>query len=1118
MKLYHSRSCWFILACWVALGGLSCQSQQPQPLFRLLKPSATGVDFINEVRDSPELNILNYLYFYNGGGVAVGDLNADGLPDLYFTANSSSNRLYLNRGGLTFEEVTSQAGVGGQPGWTTGSCMADVNGDGWLDIYVCQVGGGFLGLQGHNQLYINLGVEQPGGVPRFEERAADFGLDFSGFGTQAAFFDYDLDGDLDAYLLNHSVHDNDTYQDTSIRRRVHPTAGDRLLRNEGHTFVDVSRQAGIYSSAVGYGLGIAIADVNQDGWPDIYVGNDFHENDYLYLNQGDGSFRESLERMIGHTSRFSMGVDIADINNDGLPEVLSLDMKPEREDILKTAQGPDPYNIFRFKLSYGYSYQYPHNALQLNRGVGYFSEIAQLAGIDATDWSWAALLADFDNDGLKDAFITNGIFRRPNDMDYIKFTSEPEVVRSLNEGITEENLSFIEKMPQVPIPNYLYHNQGHLRFQNRAAEWGMQQAGFSNGAAYSDLDLDGDLDLVVNNLNEPAFIYENRSRQLHKGAFVEIRLHGRAPNTQGVGTCILARHQGQTFRQEAFPVRGFQSGVDPLIHLGLGALSQLDSLYIIWPGGQYELRTQVPVNSLLDVQQEDATGQWDFESNQPQKRKFEDLSDQLGLDYVHRENAFIDFDREALMPYLLSTQGPALATADVKGDGLEDVFAGGAAGSAGEICLQLPDGRFRKAQQAALESDAAFEDVDAAFLDADADGDADLYVASGGNEVSRASPLILDRLYLNDGLGNLRRNAAALPPVNTNSACVRVADVDADGDPDLFVGGRSLAGYYGLAPRSFLLLNDGKGHFEDATASFAPELQQPGMLTDARWVDIDADGDSDLVVAGEWMPLTFFQNLEGKALKPLEVSVVDARDGAAVHTSGLWTCLWADDIDQDGDMDLFAGNLGWNSQLRASQQAPMSLYLKDFDQNGSIDPIISYFKNGQNFPLATKDEMTKQIVPLRKKYQRYTDFAEQRVEDIFGQQLLQSAEVKYAHTLSTLWLEKRDTTYLAHELPVEAQFAPVMAMLAGDFDEDGRRELLLVGNFYGTTPAISRFDASIGVHLSWQPEGVEVIPPARSGFVVPGESRKINVISTNNGRLILVGRNNDHIRIFRPLK
>jgi hypothetical protein len=1054
----------------------ACRDRVPPtpPLFERISPRASGVSFSNTLPQDSAINIVNYLYYYNGGGVAAGDIDGDGLLDLYFTSNVGRNRLYRNLGKFQFEDITDRAGVADTVGWKSGVTMADVNGDGRLDIYVSAVSE--VTQHGHNVLYIN------NGDGTFTDRAEEYGPAFAGYGTQVAFFDYDGDGDLDMYLLNSSTLDQLRRSHNTSRTARDSAAGDRLYRNDHNHFVDVSEQAGIYGGVEGFGLGIVISDLNLDGCPDIYVANDFPENDFLYLNNCNGTFHEAITETTGHTSRFAMGVDAADFNNDGRPDIVVLDMLPDSEPILKTAASAESYTLFDLKRKMGYHPQYARNTLQLNRGVVggklHFSEIGFLAGIAATDWSWAPLFADFDNDGLKDVFVTNGIYRRPNDLDYIA---------SLDSRPPD-----ISRMPQVPLAKYAFHNNGDLTFTNLASAWGLDTRGFSNGAVYADLDNDGALDLVVNDFNAPAEIYRNRGG----GHYLRVALHGSGANTGGTGAKVTITAQGHRQLLEEMPTRGFQSSVDPVLHFGLGAASRVDSLIVVWPNRRSQVLTNVPVDQTLTLNQTAALAQ---PPNRPTAHPplFSDITSRLGFDYKHAEHTFYDYGPEPLMPHLLSTEGPALAVADVNGDGLEDLYLGGAKWQPGELWLQRADGSFHRAPEPAFVADSLHEDVDAVFFDADGDGDRDLYVVSGGNEFWEGEPLH-DRLYINDGRGNFRRAHDALPDFAHNGSCVVSGDWNGDGHPDLFIGSRVVARHYGTTPRSYLLEGDGAGHFRDVT----PEvIANAGMVSGAAWVD------GDLIVVGEWMPVRIFHQKNG-------AWVADSLPS----TPGWWNSVRAADLNGDGRPDLVLGNLGLNSLLHASPDEPTRLYSGDFFGTGTAIPLITTYRHGVSYPLASRDELLEVVPSLRARYPTYASLGASRIEDIVPKKALQQARVLTAQTFANaIALNRGDGTFELRSLPVEAQFAPVYASLAGDFDGDGRTDLILAGNFYGVTPVQGRYDASYGLLLHGDGRGgFAAVDMERSGLAIDGQVRRMAVLKRANGeRVILVARNNDRLQVIR---
>lgn len=1091
------------------------------PLFQLLSPKETGIDFANQVKEDTTFNILNYLYFYNGGGVSIGDINNDGLADIYLTANRLPNKLYLNKGKLKFEDITEKAGVAGTVGWTTGTSMVDINGDGWLDIYVCNVSG-LLGLNAHNQLFIN---NQNG---TFSEKSKEYGLDFAGFATQAAFFDYDKDGDLDCYLLNHSTHYEGTLKPAKeIRPEKNERAGDKLMKNENGKFVDVSEKAGIYSSAVGYGLGISIGDINGDGWQDIYIANDFHENDYLYLNNRNGTFTESIRQVAGHTSKFSMGVDMADFNNDGRLDVFSADMMPENEQIRKQSEeSADAYSIYQFKNSFGYYHQFAKNALQINtptnasplgKGGANFRllEIAQLAGVSTTDWSWSVLFADFDNDGWKDIFVANGIPHRPNDMDYLKFVSEPSIKGPLQQGVNEARLKYVEQMPIIKIPNYAFKNNKNLTFNNLSKNWGLDKAGFSNGTAYADLDNDGDLDLVVNNINEPVSIYENKN--IEKNNYLKIKLIGEGKNTLGIGAKVILKLKEHLIFQEQSPVRGFESSVEPVLTVGIGKHELIDSLIVTWNSGKSQTFANVKANQVLTLTQSEAKETLDlnrilFPTKILKQPVFQDITNQIKIPFKHEENAITDFEREFLIPYALSTQGSKIAKGDVNGDGLEDIFVPNGKWKTSALLIQEKNSNFKISQKAVFEQDSVCEDVAAAFFDADSDKDLDLIVVSGGNEFFGKMKEIQPRLYINDGKGNFTKAENNIPQIFANASCVKPADYDGDGDIDLFVGARVEGRKFGINPPNFILRNTGKGIFEDVSAQVF-EDSNLGMVTDAVWTDFDNDKQLDLVVVGEWMPITFFKNQNNKLI---------THNSQLKTQSGFWNSLIAEDFDGDGDMDFVAGNWGQNSYLKPTEKEPITLYVKDFDKNESLDPILNVYRTSAAgkriaYPLPAKDEMTTQLPHLRKKYLKYKDYATATMQDIFTPEELEGAIVKTASHFSTSYIENKGKEgFVMKSLPVEAQFSVVSALQSGDFDGDGKKDILLAGNFYGVTPLLSRYDASVGLLLKGDGKGnFASVSPAQSGFVVEGECRDIQFVTLANGKKVaIIMRNNDTLKVL----
>ena len=1087
----------------LSTGFLACKSGDDVQLFEKLPASKTHIDFTNQIKETPEFNILDYLYFYNGGGVASGDINNDGLVDLFFTSNQGKNKLYLNKGNMEFEDISVKAGVEGFSDWKTGVTMADVNGDGLLDIYVCAVSN-FKGMEGSNELYINNGDNT------FTEKANEYGLDFTGFATQAAFFDYDKDGDLDCYLLNHAVHNTRSYDRVNTRMLKDNEAGDYLYRNEGGKFKDVSAESGIYQAAMGYGLGVSVADLNNDGWLDIYVSNDFHEDDYYYINQKDGTYKEGIKEHFKHLSRFSMGSDIADINNDGYQDVMTLDMYPEDEKVEKSSVGEDPLDIYMYKLQFGYFNQYSRNCLQLNMGGQKFSDIAASSGVAATDWSWGTLMADYDGDGLKDIFVSNGILRRPNDLDYLKFV----IGDSLHYGLpTSHKLDqeAIDLMPSGKVHNYLFQGSKDLRFKDKSRVWGFEEEGISNGSSYADLDNDGDLDLISNNLNEPAGIYENHSRELLKNNFVKVKFKGEGMNTFGIGAkVILKTKEGQQL-QQMMPTRGFMSSVEPTLLFGIGQLTQVDSLIVIWENEKMQIIKNPKINELLTLDQKNAQMLVkDFQFFVQPKPLFEEVTAAAGIPYLHQENTYFDFNRELLIPFKVSMEGPKMAVGDVNGDGLEDFYVGGAKYQAGQLFLQKPNG-FTFSPQTSFHVDSLYEDVDALFFDADGDKDLDLYVVTGGNEFYDKMPEQFDRLYKNDGKGNFTRDVKALPAMYDNKSVVRPCDFDRDGDLDLFIGGRVVAYHYGYSPKSYLLVNNGKGQFADKTQALAPELREAGMLTEAIWADFDKDGDQDLTVVGDWMPIKMYENQRGK---------FTLIDNGLSELTGFWSGLTAGDFDQDGDIDFVVGNLGTNTKLRKELNGKLRMLIKDVDKNETEEHIIGYNRGDDWYPINSKDEIGKQIPSIiSKKYTKYKDFAGNTIEELFGDSELKGATERMVNTFESVYLENKGKgKFERHDLPALAQVSKVMVLRTEDVDKDGHLDVILGGNFNGASMYQARYDAFFGLILKGNGKGgFKALVPTDTGFLQEGDVRDIKIVQTPKGPLYFVTRNADHMQVFKKL-
>lgn len=1085
---------------------ISCTSKEPDAnphaLFKLMRPDETGIHFNNRVTDTKEFNIFKYRNFYNGGGVAAGDINNDGRPDIFFTSNQHENQLYINKGNWQFEEAAASSGLVSSHHWHTGVTMVDINGDGWLDIYVCN-GGEIAGDDRANELYIN----QKNG--QFKEEAHHYGLDDHGISTQAVFFDFDHDGDLDCFILNNSNKSVESFgYSRNLRQIRDPANGDRLYRNDNGHFTDVSQQAGIYGSAIAFGLGVTVGDLNNDGWEDLYVSNDFFERDYLYLNQHDGTFRELIGNAMGHMSQGSMGSDMADINNDGWLDIFTTEMLPESDYRLKTTIKFDDYDVVNAKNQLDYHHQFTSNCLQLNNQDGTFSDIAQLSGADATGWSWGALIFDMNNDGWKDLFVSNGISRDLTDQDFLEFFSNPETMNRYRENgfdITD----ILKHMPSVPIPNYGFINQKNLTFKNESAELGFNKPSFSNGAAYSDLDGDGDLDLVINNENMDAFVYRNMSTELLHHHFLKIQLKGKTPNSFGIGTRLQLFAGGTVQTLEQMPSRGFQSSVDPVLNFGLGETNLIDSLIVMWPGGQYAVVKNPPVDTMLYLSQADAFLIKSRGTEFP-KPMYKDVTSLFFKGNIrHTENEYIDFNREKLIPKMISTEGPKLTFGDVNGDGLEDFYMGNAFADTAKIFIQQPDGHYVQKPEPAFEKDKYFESLGGVFLDVDNDGDKDLIVGTGGNQAIPGTASLLLRLYMNDGKGNFTRSFKGWPEIKLNASCVRAGDFDGDGFLDLFIGGRVIPGHYGLKPASVLLKNMGNGTFTDVTSSMAPQLNDLGMVTDAAWVDVNNDGKPELIVVGDWMPVTIMRYQNGRLEKSGEIS----------NSSGWWNVLTVADINQDGKPDLVAGNFGLNSRIKADSLHPAELVTADFNNNGQTECIPVYYKSdGKAYPYWMKGELEKEIPSLKKKFLKFKTYAGKPFSEIYHDADLKNATIlRVDETRSAVFLNNGDGHFTKEPLPLEAQLSPVFAALVHDLNGDGVQDIFLGGNFYGVKPQTGRFDASYGTLLLGNAQHhFQYMAPKQSGIFVRGEVRDAAILNPRGSKpRILVARNNDNLILFQ---
>lgn len=1080
------------------------------PIFELLEKERTGLDFSNDLKLSLDLNIFNYMYFYNGGGVGSGDFNNDGLIDLFFSANLKDNGLYLNTGGLKFKNISQESGILAKgSGWCTGVSVVDINNDGLLDIYVGQVGE-FEILNGRNQLFVCKEIRADG-VPVYEEKAKEYGLALVGFSTQAAFFDYDLDGDLDMFQMNHSLHKNGTFGPRrTFAGTYHPLSGDKLLRNDNGKFVDVTKAAGINSTVLGYGLGICVSDLNNDGWPDLYIGNDFHENDYFYLNQKNGTFKDVLPEQMMHTSRFSMGVDVGDINNDLQEDVISLDMLPYDPEILKKSEGEDATDLFYFKLNYGYNAQYARNALQVNNGNGTFSETAMYSGVFATDWSWASLFFDYDNDGKKDLFVSNGIPKRMNDIDYIKFVADDDFQAKINfDALEEKDLQQIEKIPEVKLYNQLFQNRGDLRFENRGKGIVNDKISYSNGAIYADLDNDGDLDIVTNNINEAAFVYENKTASAATADHsLRLVLEGTAKNRNAIGAKALVYKQNETILFEKFPVRGYMSSMEGPWHLGLGERGKVDSIVLVWPDQTYEQLnlTAIPANRTLKVAHKPGLPKFNYgrmAKKQPAGIAVSEFSEAKGLLFQHEENTFVEFNREPLIPHTTSAEGPALAVGDLNGDGLDDVFLGNAKHAVAGLFFQDASGRFVKQACPALRADSVYEDVEALIVDVDRDGDKDLLVGTGGNEFSNNVPEQLSRAYLNDGKGNLTKNPAAFQGIYPTVSTLQASDVNGDGFVDLFMGARSVVSNYGAIPDSYLLLNDGKGNFKDATDTYCKDLRKVGLVKNSVWCDLDKDGKQDLVVVTEWGGIQGFLRRGEKFEKTL-----------LTDQKGFWNFALPVDVDNDGDLDLIAGNHGQNHRLKTAPGEPIRMYYNDFDNNGKKEQVVTFYLQGKNIPYANYHELQKQIPSLKKDYLRATDFSKASLEDIFSKDKLQKAQQFEANYFdNAVLINQGNGKFETVSLPYLAQLTPFKTAAVIDANGDNLPDVLLYGNFYGSNVQMGRYDADYGTVLV-NKGGGQFEVASTTGASIKGEVRRMQPVTVAGKPCFVLARNNESARLI----
>ena len=1073
----------------------ACTDDTLETQFVLKDNTQIGVSFENNLSYSDDFNVYKYRNYYNGGGVAIGDINNDGWVDLYFTANQSENKLYLNQGDFTFKDITATAGVGGARAWSTGVAMVDINADGLLDIYVCN-SGDIAGDKKENELFINQGDGT------FIDRAEEYNLADKGFSTHATFFDYDKDGDLDVYILNNSYQAIGSFD---LRRNERPKrdllGGDKLMENRDGKFYDVSEEAGIYGSVIGFGLGVTVGDINRDGWDDLFISNDFFERDYLYINQQNGTFKEVLPEQMRSISGASMGADLADLDNDGFHDLFVTEMLPSNYNRLKTVTTFEDWNKYQYNVKNGYGHQFTRNMLHRNNTNGTFSEVGRLAGVEASDWSWGALFFDMNNDGLRDLFVANGIYQDLTDQDYLQYVSSEEVIQSVVSGKKVDYKKLIDIIPSEKVPNHSYLNQGDFQFDFYTAS-GLNQASFSNGSAYGDLDNDGDLDLVVNNVNMPAFIYENKLDPSMAGA-LQIQLEGSGKNTQALGAKLRVVANEQVHYAEHYPIRGFQSSMDPKLHLGVGE-SQTATVEVIWPTGGMSRLENVKINQPLVIKEDTKQGEtmsFDFSG-----------ADDLFMAgdspaYTHQENNFVDFHRERLTYHMCSNEGPVSSQGDINNDGYPDFIIPGAKNSPAQILLGSAEGfKASNLSQDVFQQIKGAEHTETLLFDADNDNDLDLYLVSGGVEVTPYSEMVFDRLLFNDGKGNFTLSDQKLPNPNhrISSGAVRAADVDRDGDLDLFVGERLKYGAYGLPASGYLLINDGQGNFSDQTPEKAQEFINLGMITDAQFLDMDEDNDLDLLVVGEFTGIVLFENNEGKFIK---------RAHPLSEEKGWWLRAHAVDLDQDGDLDIVLGNHGKNSRFRTSKEKPVKMFLNDFDQNGSIEGVLTFTADdGRDLPYALRHDLIDQMKSLKKKFPDYASFRDADITTIFDEQQLSNAFIQTANNFASgVLINQGNFNFSWSELPQEAQLSPVYAIASVDADQDGDQDLFLGGNLFKAKPEVGIYDASYGTYLENTGNGNFQTFKDGKGFSVKGEVRDIKAINNT----LFVFRNNDSIATFK---